>query len=241
MSRFSRGVSTTDGASKWRWTGPGPGRLGLPAAPCGLASRQRRCRRRPHDRDPRQTATQPDPSCPDLPCQAVGSVTGFQVNNGQTKLPFRRPQRRHDQGLDADPGPADQQPAHLLQRLLRHAAAGAPGDPPPRPRHRSRPATTCAARARSRSSRPTSGRRSSSAPTSRSKRATSSASTVPTWAPAFAQDLPANNVWRASREAGHLQERDRHPPRRTAGKSRHPQRPTAANTPPPACSTRPRS
>src|SRR6476646_8404464 len=30
-----------------------------------------------------QTATQPDPSCPGLPCQAVGSVTGFQVNNGQ--------------------------------------------------------------------------------------------------------------------------------------------------------------
>ena len=39
-----------------------------------------------------QTATEPDPSCPDLPCQAIGSVTGFQVNNGQTSLPFRRPQ-----------------------------------------------------------------------------------------------------------------------------------------------------
>ena len=29
------------------------------------------------------TATTPDPSCPSLPCQAVGSVTGFQVSNGQ--------------------------------------------------------------------------------------------------------------------------------------------------------------
>src|SRR6188508_1808306 len=35
------------------------------------------------------TATTPDPSCPSLPCQAVGSVTGFQVSNGQAQLPFR--------------------------------------------------------------------------------------------------------------------------------------------------------
>ncbi len=40
-----------------------------------------------------QTATTPDPSCPELPCQAVGSVTGFQVNNGQAKLPFQRSAR----------------------------------------------------------------------------------------------------------------------------------------------------
>src|SRR6187200_3700056 len=38
-----------------------------------------------------QTASEPDPSCPDLPCQAVGSVTGFQVNNGQASLPFTVP------------------------------------------------------------------------------------------------------------------------------------------------------
>ena len=35
-----------------------------------------------------QTATVPDPSCPGLPCQAVGSVTGFQVSNGQARSPF---------------------------------------------------------------------------------------------------------------------------------------------------------
>src|ERR1700749_5338030 len=35
-----------------------------------------------------QTAATPDPSCPDQPCQAVGSVTGFQVSNGQTQNPF---------------------------------------------------------------------------------------------------------------------------------------------------------
>src|SRR3954449_12422216 len=38
-----------------------------------------------------QTSTEPDPSCPELPCQAVGSVTGFQVNNGQARLPFAVP------------------------------------------------------------------------------------------------------------------------------------------------------
>ena len=37
------------------------------------------------------TATLPDPSCPELPCQAVGSVTGFQVSTTQGSLPFRVP------------------------------------------------------------------------------------------------------------------------------------------------------
>src|SRR3954466_3237771 len=45
-----------------------------------------------------QTASEPDPSCPDLPCQAVGSVTGFQVDNGQTKLPLTVP---HDGTIKA--------------------------------------------------------------------------------------------------------------------------------------------
>src|SRR5262245_57754012 len=45
-----------------------------------------------------QTATEPDPSCPDLPCQAIGSVTGFQVNNGQAQLPFAVP---HDGTIKA--------------------------------------------------------------------------------------------------------------------------------------------
>ena len=37
------------------------------------------------------TANLPDPSCPELPCQAVGSVTGFQVSTNQGSLPFRVP------------------------------------------------------------------------------------------------------------------------------------------------------
>src|ERR1044072_8632132 len=42
---------------------------------------------------PGRPSTVPAPSCPDLPCQAVGSVTGFQVSNNQTKLPFRVPRK----------------------------------------------------------------------------------------------------------------------------------------------------
>src|SRR5262245_60493799 len=37
------------------------------------------------------TATLPDPSCPESPCQAIGSVTGFQVSTSQGQLPFRVP------------------------------------------------------------------------------------------------------------------------------------------------------
>src|SRR5699024_10602 len=37
------------------------------------------------------TASTPDPSCPELPCQAVGSVTGFQVSTTQSSLPFSVP------------------------------------------------------------------------------------------------------------------------------------------------------
>ncbi len=82
-----------------------------------------------------QTSTVPDPSCPETPCQAVGSVTGFQVNNGQTRNSVPGSAQGHDQVLDADPGAADELAALLLQRLLRHPAGGAPLDHPPRPRH----------------------------------------------------------------------------------------------------------
>ena len=34
-----------------------------------------------------ETATMPDPSCPESPCQASGSVTGFQVGTSQGSLP----------------------------------------------------------------------------------------------------------------------------------------------------------
>ncbi len=110
------------------------------------------------------TATTPDPSCPGLPCQAIGSVTGFQVNNGQTVNPF----------LVTKDGTIKSWTLTLAQptNSQRSFFNGFFGTPPqarlailrrvPAP---TRPATTCAARARSRSWAPTWGRRSSSAPT----------------------------------------------------------------------------
>src|ERR1700710_1625865 len=35
-----------------------------------------------------ETATMPDPSCPESPCQAIGSVTGFHVSPGQGSVHF---------------------------------------------------------------------------------------------------------------------------------------------------------
>ena len=79
-----------------------PGRVvaGPPAGGFGCLSRSRRAAwRSPSSAGGASAATArarlwcsadrttPDPSCPELPCQAVGSVTGFQISNGQTQPP----------------------------------------------------------------------------------------------------------------------------------------------------------
>src|SRR5690242_11263968 len=86
MSRFSRGLAPA-GAWKAHW-------LVLGLATCALILLVGFATSAGEARSGRttvilgQTASEPDPSCPDLPCQAIGSVTGFQVNNGQANLPF---------------------------------------------------------------------------------------------------------------------------------------------------------
>jgi hypothetical protein len=103
-----------------------------------------------------QTATVPDPSCPGLPCQAVGSVTGFQVSNSQTRSPFLVTQKGTVKSWSLTLAqPTNKQRSFFRRPAWRSCAAF----PVP-----TRPATTCAARARSRSSPPTSARRSNSAP-----------------------------------------------------------------------------
>ena len=148
-----------------------------------------------------QTATEPDPSCPDLPCQAVGSVTGFQVDNGQTKLPLTVP---HDGTIKAWTltlaQPTNSQrtffngffgtPPEARLAILRRV----PGTDPPRYNLRRQGSIKVLS--------PYLGQTVKFGSNLEVEKGDIVGLTVPTWAPAFAQDLDAANVWRASREAG---------------------------------------
>jgi hypothetical protein len=147
------------------------------------------------------TATTPDPSCPSLPCQAVGSVTGFQVSNGQAQLPFRvsrsgkvkswtltlaqptNSQRNFFNGFFGTPPEA-------RLAILRKVA----GTNPPRYNLRSQGSIHVLS--------PYLGQTVKFGANLSVEEGDIVAITVPTWAPAFAQGLAANNVWRASREPG---------------------------------------
>jgi len=147
------------------------------------------------------TATAPDPSCPEMPCQAIGSVTGFQVSNGQVSLPFSVPkdgkvkswtlslaqptnsQRSFFNGFFGTPPEAR---LAILRRV--------PGTDPPRYNLRRQGSIHVLT--------PYLGqtvRFSASLPVEKGDIV---GLTVPTWAPAFAQGLSAKNAWRASREEG---------------------------------------
>jgi hypothetical protein len=147
------------------------------------------------------TSTVPDPSCPELPCQAVGSVTGFQVSNGQTKLPFLVPnegtitawtltlaqptnsQRSFFNGFFGTPPEAR---LSILHRI--------PGTNPPRYNLRRQGAIKVLS--------PYLGQTVRFGSNLKVEKGDIVGITVPTWAPAFAQNLPADNVWRASRAPG---------------------------------------
>lgn len=147
------------------------------------------------------SATMPDPSCPDLPCQAVGSVTGFQVSTTQSSLPFRvnrdgevkawtltlaqptNEQRSFFNGFFGTPPEAR---LAILRRV--------PGTEPPRYNLRSQGSVHVLS--------PYLGqtvRFGSSLPVEKGDIV---GLTIPTWAPAFAQNLTSKDAWRASREAG---------------------------------------
>jgi hypothetical protein len=148
-----------------------------------------------------QTATEPDPSCPDLPCQAVGSVTGFQINNGQTRLPFTVP---HDGTIKAWTltlaQPTNSQrtffngffgtPPQARLAILRRV----PGTNPPRYNLRRQGSVKVLS--------PYLGQTVKFSANLKVEKGDIVGLTVPTWAPAFAQDLTTTNVWRASREEG---------------------------------------
>ena len=148
-----------------------------------------------------QTSTEPDPSCPELPCQAIGSVTGFQVNNGQTQLPFSVP---HDGTIKAWTltlaQPTNSQrsffngffgtPPEARLAILHRV----PGTDPPRYTLRRQGSIKVLS--------PYLGQTVKFGSNLKVEEGDIVGLTVPTWAPAFAQELDADNVWRASREAG---------------------------------------
>lgn len=147
------------------------------------------------------TATTPDPSCPELPCQAVGSVTGFQVSTSQGTLPFRVPrsgkvkawtltlaqptgkQRSFFNGFFGTPPEAR---LAILRRV--------PGTDPPRYNLRRQGSIHVLS--------PYLGQTVKFGASLEVEKGDIVGLTIPTWAPAFSQDLPASNAWRASREPG---------------------------------------
>ncbi len=148
-----------------------------------------------------QTGATPAPSCPGLPCQAIGSVTGFQLNNGQTNLPFniRREGRITDWTLNlAQPTPKQRAffngffgtPPEARLAILKRVT----GTNPPRFSLVSQGAIHVLS--------PYLGQTVKFVANIKVQKGDIVGITVPTWAPAFAEGLPANNVWRASRLPG---------------------------------------
>jgi hypothetical protein len=147
------------------------------------------------------TSSTPDPSCPNLPCQAVGSVTGFQVSNGQTQNPFlaqtdgtikswtltlaqpTNSQRSFFNGFFGTPPEAR---LAILRRV--------PGTNPPRYNLRRQGAVKVLT--------PYLGQTVKFGSSVKVEKGDIIGITVPTWAPIFSQELAASNVWRASREPG---------------------------------------
>jgi hypothetical protein len=148
-----------------------------------------------------QTANEPDPSCPEDPCEAIGSVTGFQVSNGQTSLPYRAPrdgtikawtltlaqptnsQRTYFNGFLGTPPQAR---LAILRRV--------PGTNPPRYTLRRQGSVQILS--------PYLGQTVKFSANLKVEKGDIVGLTVPTWAPAFAQGLDEGSVWRGSRLPG---------------------------------------
>jgi hypothetical protein len=147
------------------------------------------------------TATMPDPSCPELPCQAVGSVTGFQVSTEQGSLPFRvrrdgkvkawtltlaEPTSKQRSFFNGFFGTPPEARLAILRRV--------PGTEPPRYNLRSQGQVHVLS--------PYLGQTVKFGASLEVEKGDIVGITIPTWAPAFSQGLSSKNAWRASREVG---------------------------------------
>jgi len=147
------------------------------------------------------TANMPDPSCPESPCQAVGSVTGFQVGTSQGKLPFRVPANGKIKSWTlslSQPTPSQRSffngffgtPPEARLAILRRV----PETNPPRYNLRAQGSIQVLS--------PYLGQTVKFGANLPVEKNDIVGLTVPTWAPAFAQGLTESDAWRASREAG---------------------------------------
>jgi hypothetical protein len=147
------------------------------------------------------TATMPDPSCPELPCQAVGSVTGFQVSTDQGGLPFRvrKDGKVKSWSLTLSEPTAKQRsffngffgtPPEARLAILRRV----PGTEPPRYNLRRQGTVHVLT--------PYLGQTVKFGANLKVEAGDIVGLTIPTWASGFAQGLSAKNAWRASREPG---------------------------------------
>jgi hypothetical protein len=147
------------------------------------------------------TATTPDPSCPDSPCQAIGSVTGFQVSTGQGSLPFlvRKSGKIKSWTLTLSQPTSSQRsffngffgtPPEARLAILRRI----PGTNPPRYNLRAQGSIHVLS--------PYLGQTVKFGASLKVEKGDIVGLTIPTWAPAFAQNLSSKNAWRASREPG---------------------------------------
>jgi hypothetical protein len=148
-----------------------------------------------------ETANLPDPSCPDLPCQAIGSVTGFQLSTSQSGLPFLVPGHGRVKSWTltlAQPTNAQRSffngffgmPPQAQLAILRRI----PGTEPPRYNLRAKSSIQVLT--------PYLGETVRFGASLRVRKNDIVGLTIPTWAPAFSQGLSAKNAWRASREPG---------------------------------------
>lgn len=150
-----------------------------------------------------KTPSPPEAACPESPCRAIGSVTGFQVRNEEGNLPFRVPrhgrivawsitlseptgrQRAFFNGFFGRPPEA-----HLA--ILRRV----PDSHPPVYRLIRQSGIRVLSPYLGETVRFRLGKELAA------RRGDIVALSIPTWVPAFAFNLPASNVWRASRKVG---------------------------------------
>jgi hypothetical protein len=150
-----------------------------------------------------ETPSNPDPSCPEDPCRGIASVTGFQVSNDNTKLPFRAPFDGTVKSWTITLSqPTDKQRAFFNNTFGRPPEAHlavlkrVPRSHPPVYRLRNQSAIRVLSPYLGRTPKFRLGK------PLRVRKGDIVALSVPTWAPAFAFNLGAKNVWLSSRAPG---------------------------------------